>query len=134
MAIQSFSNNLSSAAFTSVGNAGNAAAPAQQPGPSADVAPSNGRSSQTSAATAAYETEPSFSDVKRAAEEVQKVLQARADNLQFSVDQDDDAGRAIVKLKDKQSGEVILQIPSKEMISIAKEIDKLLGVFVKQKV
>ena len=87
---------------------------------------------QTSTAAQQQKAEPSLEEVKRAASLVQDVIQAKASNLTFAVAQD--AGKTIVRLTDKQSGEVILQIPSKEMIAIASQIDKLAGMFVQQKV
>lgn len=53
------------------------------------------------------------------------------ENLQFSVD--DDTGKTIVKVIDTSTKEVIKQIPSEEMITIAKALDKLKGLLVQQK-
>lgn len=53
------------------------------------------------------------------------------DNLQFSVDHD--TGKTIVKVIDTNTKEVIKQIPSEEMIAIAKALDKLKGLLVQQK-
>ena len=133
MAIQSL-YGYNALGIAGTGNSGNAAVAPNQQTPRTTDAVASPLPPSSASGQPAQQAEPSLSEVKKAADDVQKVVQARAGNLQFSVDQDEDAGRAIVKLMDKQSGEVILQIPSKEMVSIAKEIDKLLGVFVKQKV
>ena len=53
------------------------------------------------------------------------------DNLQFSIDHD--TGKTIVKVIDSNTKEVIKQIPSEEMIAIAKALDKLKGLLVQQK-
>ena len=81
----------------------------------------------------AAQAEPSLDQVKQAAQAVQQVIQTKTDNLQFSVDHDQDTGQSIVKLMDKQSGETILQIPSKGMVEIAQQIDKIVGMFVQKK-
>ena len=56
---------------------------------------------------------------------------ARAD-ISFSIDEA--SGVQVVKIMDRQSKEVIRQFPSEEAIRIAQALDKLQGVFVKDKV
>lgn len=53
-------------------------------------------------------------------------------SLQFSID--DDSGRTVVKVVDKQTDEVLRQIPSEEMLDIARALGKLKGLLVEQKV
>ena len=55
---------------------------------------------------------------------------ARAD-ISFSVDEA--SGVPVVKVMDSQSKEVIRQFPSEEAIRIAQALDKLQGIFVKDK-
>jgi flagellar protein FlaG len=58
-------------------------------------------------------------------------IQAISDNsLDFSID--DNSGKTIVRVTDKESGELIRQIPSQEMLEIARSIDRLQGMLVKQ--
>jgi len=45
---------------------------------------------------------------------------------------DDDTGRTVVKVVDASTDEVIRQIPSEEVLAIAKALDKLQGVLIKQ--
>lgn len=52
-------------------------------------------------------------------------------SLQFTVD--DKSGQTIVKVMDTDTKEVIKQIPSEEMLSIAKAVDRLKGLLVQQK-
>ena len=52
-------------------------------------------------------------------------------SLKFSVD--DETGKTIVKVMDIETKEVIKQIPSEEMIAIAKAVDQLKGLLVQQK-
>lgn len=56
---------------------------------------------------------------------------ARAD-ISFSIDEA--SGVQVVKITDRQSKEVIRQFPSEEAIRIAQALDKLQGIFVKDKV
>ena len=51
-------------------------------------------------------------------------------NLEFSVDKD--TQQYVVKIIDTETKEVIRQMPSEEMIAIAKALDTLKGLFVKQ--
>ena len=52
-------------------------------------------------------------------------------SLDFSVDED--TGSVGVKVIDKETKEVIRQFPSEEMLSIAKALDSIKGLLVKQK-
>lgn len=52
-------------------------------------------------------------------------------DLKFSVD--NDTGKTIVKVVDKNTDEVIRQVPSEEMMAIAKALDSIKGLLVKQK-
>lgn len=52
-------------------------------------------------------------------------------NLQFNIDQD--TGQTVVKVMDSATKEVIKQIPSEEMLSLAKALDQLKGLLVTQK-
>ncbi|AXK39361.1 flagellar protein FlaG [Crenobacter cavernae] len=66
-----------------------------------------------------------------AVEKVGKAVSAYTSELQFSID--DDLGVTVVKVIDKQNDEVIRQIPSEDMLKLAKGLDKLLGVLIEQK-
>jgi flagellar protein FlaG len=52
--------------------------------------------------------------------------------LEFSVDED--VGRTIVKVVDKVTAEIIRQIPSEEMLALARSTGRLKGVLVNDKV
>ncbi len=75
--------------------------------------------------------EPTTIEVKQAAQSVQEIVQTMASNLEFSVDQD--SGRTVVKLTDSQTGEMIRQIPSKEMLELARQIEQFQGLLLKDK-
>jgi flagellar protein FlaG len=66
-----------------------------------------------------------------AAENVQKFVNTINSNLNFRVD--DDTGEMVVKVVDATTKDVIRQIPSEEMLAIAKALDRIQGLLVNQK-
>ena len=74
---------------------------------------------------------PSREQLDQAVSEVRQALAPVARNLQFSID--DATGRSIVKVVDASTNEVIRQMPSEELLAITRSLDKLSGLFVKQK-
>jgi flagellar protein FlaG len=54
-----------------------------------------------------------------------------ASDIQFSIDEDTDT--TVVKIVDRNTQEVIRQIPSEEMLEIAKALDRLQGLLIRQK-
>lgn len=73
---------------------------------------------------------PGKADIEDAVSKVQKVVSNQATNLLFSIDED--SGRTVVKVVDSSTKETIRQIPSEEILSIAKALDKLQGLLLKQ--
>ncbi len=69
--------------------------------------------------------------LERALENIRRVVEPVAHNLQFTVDED--TGRTVVKVMDGATDQVIRQIPSEEILSIAKALDKLSGLLLEQK-
>jgi flagellar protein FlaG len=67
-----------------------------------------------------------------AAEKANEFLKALDVQLLFSVDED--TGKTVVKVTDKQTGDLIRQIPSKEMLAIAKALDTIQGLIIRKKV
>ncbi|MBI2307781.1 MAG: flagellar protein FlaG [Rhodocyclales bacterium] len=72
----------------------------------------------------------SAEEVESAVKKVQNFVSAKAADIQFSIDED--IGVTVVKVVDRGTKEVIRQIPSEEMLEIAKALDKLQGLLVKQ--
>lgn len=68
--------------------------------------------------------------VRQAAEAIAKTIQSLSRNLEFSVDET--SGRPIVKVIDKETRELIRQIPSEEVLAIAKALDKFQGLLIQQ--
>ncbi|MES2407352.1 MAG: flagellar protein FlaG [Pseudomonadota bacterium] len=70
-------------------------------------------------------------DLKRSIDAINKFLKPVASNIEFSIDQD--SGRTLVKVVDTDTNTVIRQTPSKEVLAIAKELDKLQGLLIREK-
>ena len=60
---------------------------------------------------------------------INSALQDRSPGLEFSIDRDGD--RSVVKVVDRDTQEVIRQMPSREAIDIAKALDKLHSIMAK---
>ena len=69
--------------------------------------------------------------VKQVAEHINQAIQSLSRNLNFSVDKD--TGITVVKVMDTETNQLIRQIPGDEILSIAKAIDTLRGLIIRQK-
>lgn len=92
-----------------------------------------GLQSNAVAASSALEKQGAISpeDVDQAVQQINETLQAFSQKLEFSVDKDTEA--FVVKVVDKETREVIRQIPSEEMLNLAKALDKLQGLLIEDK-
>lgn len=70
-------------------------------------------------------------EVRNAVEKVKEFVSPVTSDIQFSIDEDTDA--TVVKIIDRSTKEVIRQIPSQEMLEIAKALDRLQGLLIRQK-
>lgn len=94
--------------------------------------PSNPAATQASAqAKAAEASESPAQQLKDALNKLNETVQKTQPQLEFSVDEETDLH--VVKLIDKDNGEVIRQFPSKEAIALAKSIDQYTGMLLKAK-
>jgi len=76
--------------------------------------------------------EPLREQVEQAVAEMKKSVESlTANNLQFSID--DDTGKTLIRIVDRQTGEMIRQIPSEEIIALAKALDNMQGTLLRQK-
>ena len=66
----------------------------------------------------------SADDVKAAVEQMKDFAQVMSRQLQFDVD--DDSGRTVVRVLDKDSGDIIRQIPSEEVLALARHMRELM--------
>ena len=62
---------------------------------------------------------------------VQKIAQSVTSTLEFSIDAD--SGRAVVKIFDNATRELVRQIPMEEMLALAKSLDQLKGLLLHAK-
>ncbi|MFV8833596.1 flagellar protein FlaG [Aquisalimonas sp. APHAB1-3] len=68
----------------------------------------------------------SRSEVQGAIDQINDAVQMVRTDLEFSVD--DDTGRAVVKVLESRSDEVIRQIPAEEILTIAENIEEMRGI------
>jgi flagellar protein FlaG len=73
---------------------------------------------------------PSPEQLKEAVSNINKSLQSLGQDLEFSVDEG--SNRTIVRVVDQKTKEVIRQIPSPEALEIAKALDTVSGLLIKQ--
>lgn len=85
-------------------------------------------SSSLQQGTESSQKPPSLED---AVKHLADFVASASSEINFSIDQS--SGTQVVKIMDKNSQEVIRQIPSEEAIHLAQALDKLQGLFVKDK-
>lgn len=68
--------------------------------------------------------------VQESVEKINEFIRPYVTSLQFSIDED--LGRIVVKIMDSETKEVIKQFPSEEALALAKALEKVAGLFVKQ--
>lgn len=67
--------------------------------------------------------------IGEAAKLLKEYVKPVAQNLQFSMDED--SGKTVIKVVDSETQQVLRQIPSEEMLKIAKTLDRLQGLLVR---
>lgn len=76
--------------------------------------------------------ETSERDIKAAIEKIEKFIAPATRDITFSVDHD--TGINLIRIIDRTSNEVIRQIPGDEVLSIARALDNLQGLLVKERI
>ena len=129
MSIQSISGNALSSVPAPIAN------PRQAIPESANATPA---AQSAIAATVTQQAPPPAREVQsnrqmldEAVKTVNDFVMTVNNSLQFSID--DDTGVTVVKVIDSATKEVIKQIPSKEMLELAKALDSIKGLLVHQK-
>lgn len=61
---------------------------------------------------------------------LRQAAQVSSSDLNFSVDKE--TGKTIIRVTDQSTGQLIRQIPSQELIDIAKSIDQMRGILIKK--
>lgn len=75
--------------------------------------------------------EPSKQNVEEAVKRLNSFVANSQSEINFSIDEE--SGIRVVKVIDSQSKEVIRQFPSEEAIELARALDKLQGLLIKDK-
>ena len=70
-------------------------------------------------------------DIGSISEEMNKIVAVFNSRVAFSIDRD--TGRAIIKVINNETNEVIRQIPPEEMLGLIKRMDKILGMLIDKK-
>ncbi|MFD2366374.1 flagellar protein FlaG [Pseudoduganella sp. GCM10020061] len=81
------------------------------------------------APAAQQDSKPDDTQLDNAVQNINSVLSVRTQSLEFKVDEDN---RTIVTVIDKETQEVIRQMPSREALEIAKALDRLQSLLSKQ--
>lgn len=97
------------------------------------TSPAENLTTQSVNATSAQESaENNTNDLNAAVDKVKQFVSSATNGIEFSVDKD--LGRTVVKIVDRETSETIRQIPSQDMIDLAKALDKIQGLLIKQQV
>lgn len=86
---------------------------------------------EPSVGEASAEKQGGMEKLRAAVEKIQEFVSSTASDIKFSIDED--SGRTVVRVIDRETQEVIRQIPSQEMLDLAQALDKLQGLLIKQK-
>ena len=74
---------------------------------------------------------PTKEDVEQAAARVKDVLRGTTSRLEIEIDHD--LHKAVIKIFNGESGEIIRQIPSQEILDMAKHLDEPTGLLVRKR-
>lgn len=113
--------------------------PAQRPAGEAVPVATSGLARSAASATPVFTTDAvdqasavqPQEQLQEAVKSVNSMMQSLSQNLEFSVDPD--SNRTIVRVIDQQTNQVLRQMPSKEMLEIAKALDQLQGLLINQR-
>jgi flagellar protein FlaG len=86
---------------------------------------------QTATAVEQTASIPTLGQVSQALKSINKALEDRSQSLEFALDEDTD--RTVVKVLDRQTKEVIRQMPTEEALRISKALDQSHGLLIRQK-
>lgn len=101
-----------------------AVAPDERPSPPSAPSP-------VEAVSAPVSVLPAPGQVQHAVQMINKAIQTFSRNLEFSVD-DAAVGKTVVKVVDGETGDMIRQIPPQETLDIARALDRLQGLLIRQ--
>ena len=108
---------------------------APAPAPERKAAPRAASEARAASVTAAElvkeQDKPNPKQLAEALKSINTVLQVRSPDLEFSFDSD--SARTIVKVVDTKTHEVIRQMPSEEALQIAKALEHLESLLIRDK-
>lgn len=105
--------------------------PVQDQQASSKANKSDANSAQLEAGNGGADARIDEQQLRQALEKMSKAVSSLNSNLEFAMDEE--TGIRVVKIVDKGSGEVIRQMPSKEVIEMAKSIDGMKSLIVSDK-
>ena len=124
--------NIQLTAFTSVTKPEERSTAVAAPGTaSAAAVKANAAPGDMGKPKAADGAEPTKAELKTAVDKLNQSMTASSQDLEFSVDED--TKQTVVKLIDRNTLEVLRQMPSKEALDIAKSLDKAMGKLIDQR-
>ena len=74
---------------------------------------------------------PTREQVEQAAARIKEVLRGTTSRLEIDIDPD--LHKAVIKILNGESGEIIRQIPSQELLDLAKDLDEPKGILVRER-
>ena len=86
---------------------------------------------QTAQVAAASSSQSSVHVAMNAARQINDFLKSSSAGLEFKVDSS--SKRVVVRIVDSETGQVIRQIPTEEMLAIAQSLERVPGVLIEQK-
>jgi flagellar protein FlaG len=109
----------------SLGSRGNVgvSAPASRTQDIADTRPAQADARQAELLQKKGTSEPNREQVLAAVTDMQDFVQATHHNIQFQLDEN--SGRMLVKVTERDTGEVIRQIPSEEAVRLAESLSEI---------
>ena len=81
--------------------------------------------------TSTQEPPPTIEKLEQAAARVKDVLRGTTSRLEIEIDSD--SHKAVIKILNGESGEIIRQIPAQELLDLAKHLDKPKGLLVRER-
>jgi len=89
-----------------------------------------GRQSATGTPATVPGTVPGREEVSAAVKKLNESMPPSAQSLEFELDED--SKKVVVKIVDQSTKEVVRQIPTEEALEMAKSIDKMQGLLIRQ--
>lgn len=103
--------------------------PSQRPrNPAGVVDDSSARAGIETPATGSATAQPDFRTVQQLAAELGTALNRLEGD--FSVSVDKDSGTMVVRITDQETGEIVRQIPSKELLEADRSMERIVGLIV----